>query len=193
MAGYGANNFRWAKLTSDADPSKLPTYEGAMSMGPLTSVTDAITMVSGENYGDDQLQDFIEEFQKLDIDVGSTDIPAATAAAFLGAKVGEDNEVHLNVEDEAPYGGAGFVARRGRKQADGTYKRYFRAVVYPMIKGRKNNGSVTTKGSSITFANDSAHFTGKAAANGDYIVQKDFDSLEAATAWLDTVMPMATT
>lgn len=191
MAGYGANNFRWAKLTSDADPSKLPTYEAAMSMGPLTSVTDAVTMVSGENYGDDQLQDFVEEFQKLEIDVGSTDIPVATAAAFLGATLAEDGELHLNTEDAAPYGGAAFVARRGRKEADGTYKRYFRAVMYPMIKGRKNNGAVTTKGSSITFANDSAHFTGKAAANGDYMIQKDFETMDAAMAWLDTVMPLA--
>lgn len=191
MAGYGANNFRWAKLKSDADPSKLPVYEGAMSMGPLTSVTDAVTMVTGENYGDDQLQDFIEEFQKLDVDVGSTDIPVTTAAAFTGATVDEDGMVHLNHNDEAPYGGASFVARRGSKQEDGTYKKYFRVVIYPMVKGRKANGAVTTRGSSISFANDSAHFTGKASASGDYMVHRDFDTMEAALAWLDTVMPMA--
>lgn len=193
MAGYGANSFRWAPLVSDSDASKLPTYGSALSMGPLTSVTDAITMVSGENYGDDELQDFIEEFVKLDVDVGSTDIPMATIAAFLGAKLSEDNELHFNVNDEAPYGGACFVARRGHRQADGTYKRYFRAVLYTMIKGRMNNGSVTTKGSSITFSNDSAHFTGKVCAMGDHTVKKDFDTMDAALAWLNTVMPMATT
>lgn len=193
MAGYGANSFRWAKLVSDADDTKLPTYAGALSMGPLTSVTETVTMVSGENYGDDELQDFVDEFQKLEIDVGSTDIPMATSAAFLGATLSEDNMLSLNTEDDAPYGGAAFIARRGRKMADGTYKRYFRAVLYPMLKGRRNNGAFTTKGSSISFANDSAHFTGKACAKGDYIVQKDFDTMAAAEAWLETVMPLAKT
>lgn len=191
MAGYGANSFRWAKVTSDTDNTKLPVYEAALSMGPLTSVTETVTMVSGENYGDDELQDFIEEFQKLEIDVGSTDIPVATSAAFTGATMGEDNVLSFNTENEAPYGGAAFIAQRGRKMADGTYKRYFRAVLYPMLKGRRNNGAATTKGSSISFANDSAHFTGKACAKGDYIVQQDFDTMAAAEAWLETVMPMA--
>ena len=135
--------------------------------------------------------EFIEEFQKLEIDGGSTDIPVATSAAFTGATMGEDNVLSFNTENEAPYGGAAFIAQRGRKMADGTYKRYFRAVLYPMLKGRRNNGAATTKGSSISFANDSAHFTGKACAKGDYIVQQDFDTMAAAEAWLETVMPMA--
>jgi len=191
MAGYGAYGFRWAPIVSDADPTKLPTYGPALSMGPLASVAETITMVTGENYGDDVLQDFIEEFQRLDLSVVSTDIPVTTAAAFLGIKPGEDGAMALNVDNEAPYGGAGFFARRGHKQADGTYKRYFRAVLYPYIKGKLSGVTATTKGSSISFANDTAQFTGTTCAKGDYRIQNDFDTAEAAKAWLDSMMPMA--
>ena len=191
MAGYGANNIRWGKLVSDADASKLPTYEPALSMGPLTSVTDSVTFASGENHGSDELQDFIEEFVKIDVDVVSTDIPEAASVAFLGLTKGEDGILHFNKDDDPPYGGVGFIARRGRKLSDNTYKKYFRVMIYPMVKGRRSNVSAGTKTGSISFTNDNAHFTGKTCASGDYVAQQDFETMAAALAFLDSVLPLA--
>lgn len=190
MAIYGAKGLRVAKITADTAASAYPVYDGAVGMGPLVAVTDNITYAEGRNYGDNDLQEYVSEFQELSVDVEVTEIPVEVAAIIYGAEQDEDGGIAYKTGDAAPDVGLGFYTSKIVK-AGGVTVRRFQGVRYLSLKGSRQGTTYNTKGQSIAFANGKAHFVGKASANGVFQEFSDnFDTEAKAIAWLDEKLPM---
>ena len=189
MAQYGAKYLRFAKKTAAGVAGEsFPTYAAAVDLGPLVSVTDTITYATAENYGDNELQEFVNEFQRIDVTAAMTEMPIASAAVVYGASVGANGGIGYNREDSAPEGCLCFYTNKQAKK-DGVQSKFFQGVFYPNLKGSRQGATYNTKGSSITFANGQANFTGSAEENGFYQVFSDnLATEEAAKAWCDKML-----
>lgn len=191
MSVYGAKYLRWAKKTAAGEVgSKLPTYEAAKSLGPLVSVADTITYASGRNYGDNRLQESVDEFQELSAVVSVTELPIDTAAEMFGATKSTSGGLTFSDADEAPEGALGFYTFKQSLDADsGVQKRFYQGVFYPNVKASRQGATYNTKGQSITFANGQVNFTGTSEENGFFQIFSANLATEAlAKAWVDKMM-----
>lgn len=191
MAVYGAKYLRWApKTAAGVAGTSFPTYGDAVDLGPLVSVADTITYASARNYGDNVLQESVDEFQELAVTASMTEMPIESAAAVYGASLGASGGIGYNAEDSAPEGGLGFFTSKLTKDATtGVQKKFYQGVFYPSVKGSRQGATYNTKGQSITFANGQANFTGSAEENGFFQVFSANLATEAeAKAWVDKML-----
>lgn len=189
MATYGAKYLQagvFAESDADVSAEAFPKYGKVVNLGPLVQVTDSITYAEAKNYGDDELQEYANEFQEMTVDVEMTEMPMATAAAIYGASLDESSEdLSYGTGDEAPYIGLAFYTKKQIK-INGVTSVHYQGVYYPKLKGSRQGATYSTKGQSITFANGKAHFVGSASANGKYqVFSKNFTSETEAKAWVD--------
>lgn len=190
MAIYGAKYLQWAKKTkAGVVGSAFPTYDAAINLGPLVSVADTITYASAKNYGDNVLQESVDEFQEIGVVVGMTEMPMSAAAAVYGATLSKSGGVSYGAEDEAPEGALGFYTTKLTKDASGVKKKMYQGVFYPSLKGSRQGVTYNTKGESITFANGQANFTGTAEENGFFqCFSANLETEAAAKAWVDKML-----
>lgn len=185
MAKFGAKHINFAPIKTEPEGS-LPTYDASVNLGALQTVTDAVNFVTGEQHGDDVLQEHVSEFSNITVDVEVAELANVTASAVLGAehKAGASNkpgEVVHNIEDVAPWGG---LTALGGKIIGGVHKYY--GVFYPKVKAAMQGETFATKSNSITLSGGKLHFNGTAAKNGDFkIVSDDFATEAEAKAWCD--------
>ena len=190
MAVYGAKYLRWAPQTAaGVAGTSLPTYGEAKDLGPLVSVADTITSASARNYGDNLLQESVDEFQEISVTAGMTEMPIESAAAVYGATLSANGGIAYGAEDAAPYGGLGFYTTKMSKDETGVMKKFYQGVFYPKLKGSRQGATYNTKGQSITFANGQANFVGSAEENGFFqIFSKNFATEAEAKAWVDLML-----
>lgn len=186
MAVYGAKGLQWAKETAaGVEGESFPTYDTPVGLGPLVSVADTITYATAENYGDNVLQEHVSEFQRIDVTVNMTEMPIDSAAAVYGATKNAQGGLSYRAEDSPPDGCLGFYTTKITKGEDGVQKKYFQGVFYPNLKGSRQGATYNTKGSSITFANGQANFTGTAEENGFFqVFSGNLETEEAAKEWV---------
>lgn len=189
MATYGAKYLQagvFAESNADVSAEAFPKYGKVVNLGPLVQVTDSITYAEAKNYGDDELQEYANEFQEMTVDVEMTEMPMATAAAIYGASLDESSEdLSYGTGDEAPYIGLAFYTKKQIK-INGVTSVHYQGVYYPKLKGSRQGATYSTKGQSITFANGKAHFVGSAPANGKYqVFSKNFNTEAEAKGWVD--------
>lgn len=189
MAVYGAKYLQWAKKTAAGVVGEsFPTYDAAVNLGPLVSVTETITYASARNYGDNELQESVDEFQELGIAAAMTEMPIEAAAAVYGARVTSSGGISFNREDAPPQGCLGFYTSKQSKK-DGVQQKFYQGIFYPSLTGSRQGTAYNTKGQSITFANGQANFVGSSEENGFWMVMSDNLATEAeAKAWVDTMM-----
>lgn len=190
MAQYTAKYLRWGKKTAaGVEGTSFPTYDTAVDMGPLASVAETINTSRAENYGDDELQEFVDEFVSLALAATVTEMPVDAAAAVYGAAKNKSGGISFNVDDAPPEGGLGFVTGKMYKNGDGVLTKAYQGVFYPNVTGARQGTTFNTKGSSISFANSACNFTGKAEENGYHTVLSGNLATEAeAKAWVDKML-----
>ena len=190
MAIYGAKYLKFAPMTAAGTAgSKLPTYGAAADLGPLVSVGDTITYSSARNYGDNVLQESVDEFQELSVTASMTEMPIESAAIVYGATKTATGGIAYAEGDNAPYGMLAFYTTKMTKDANGINKKFFQGVAYPKLKGSRQGATYNTKGQSIAFANGQANFVGSAEENGFFqIFSKNFDTEAEAKAWVDKML-----
>ena len=185
MARYGAKYIKFAKIKEEKDKS-LPTYDSVRDLSKLQTVTDSVAFVSGEQYGDNELQEKMTEFSSVTVDVEVTELQNEAAAVVLGAThtpaaEGKTGEIAHNINNVAPWGGLVFMGCKIIQNV----RKYF-GVYYPKLKAEMQGETYATKGSSITLSGGKLHFAGTATKNGDYkIVSDDFDAEDKAKEWCD--------
>lgn len=187
MAKYGAKYLKWApfgQTSPDADAAAFPKYGTPMSLGSLVKVTDSPEMASGTIYGDDVLEDKVDEFKECGIDLELTDITPEVFKAVLGARSasgGEDNDVYFTDTDNPPYGGLAFFIdkiKNGVKSWQGIY--------YPKIKGAMQGDEYTTKGDNITLTGGKLKFSALVPKCGRWkVISENFATAAAAQSWVD--------
>lgn len=183
---YGAKKLMWAPFAeTDAEPvGSLPKYGTAMQLGELNKVTDSPAFNEAKAYGDNGLARYVNEFKEVPIDVEILDLTNEQASAVTGSKLGttEGKDLHFNTEDNAPYGGLSFYIN---ELMAGNVKKY-KGIFYPKVKASMQGKEYSTKGDTITLANEKLRFLGSAAKNGDWKIESEYFATEAeAEAWVE--------
>lgn len=185
MARYGAKYIRWAPWAAEqtSTSSGFPSYGAAIALAELQKVSDTPNYSEASQYGDDGLQEYVNEFKDVDVDIEITDLPVETEKQVLGntqaAKSGD--VVICNAADNAPYGGLGFISCILR----GNVRKY-QAIIYPKLKAAMQGEEYSTKGDSLTLAGGKLKFKGAATDKGDWKLKSKYqDTEDAAKGILD--------
>lgn len=184
MARYGARYIKWAKFAAEqSSSSSFPSYDAAIALAELQKVTDQPNYNEASQYGDDGLQEYVNEFKDVDVDIEITDLPTDVEKPVLGvvntAKSGD--LICLSGDDNPPYGGLGFVSCIIRKN-----EKKFQAIIYPKLKATMQGEEYSTKGDSLTLAGGKLKFKGAATDAGDWKLKSKYvTTYDAATAIVD--------
>lgn len=185
MAKYGAKYLRFApfaEITPEPDGA-LPNYGAPMGIGELVKVTDAPVFNEGKIYGDNALAEHVNEFKECAIDVETTELSNATAAALFGATIDAiSKDIQFAEGDNAPYGGFGFIACK----IIGNVPK-FQGIYYPKVKAAMQGDEYTTKGDGVTLTGGKLKMTAATCNTGDWkIVSDDLESEALAKSWVDS-------
>ena len=184
MAAFGAKYPRFAP-NKTVTPAGVVTYDAPVTIGALNKADLTVTMASGKVYGDNELQESIDEFVSGTLAMETSDMEDAVAGKIYGATVLEKLCTY-NTGDTPPEGGLGYyktLVRGGKK--------IFKTVFYPRAKAAIGNDTAATKADSITFSTVATNWTIMADKRGNWRLTEEHATEEAAKAWLDTQMGVA--
>ena len=94
-----------------------------------------------------------------------------------------------NADDTPPYLGIGLVGKSRTSKKEGIV---YRAKVYAKIQFKEPNDENTTKQESTTFNHTTMEGNLFVLPNGDWKSENEFDSLEAAKAFVDKILGIGT-
>lgn len=188
MASFGAKYPYFSKVKEEP-AGKLPVYESdPVRIGKLVKADLTVNLASGKLYADDALAESVDEFVSGSIAMETDDMEDSVAAVVYGAKV-EEKLVRYNQGDAPPAGGLGYIKRLMRNK-----KVICKGYYYPLVKAALGNDTAQTKTDSITFGTNATTFTVFACENGDWRHTEEFETEEAAVAWVkEQLSPPKTT
>ena len=182
MASFGAKNPYFAPIESEPEGT-LPVYKGEpVKIGRLVKADLTLTMASGKLYADDELAESAEEFVSGSIAMETDDILDTVASVIYGATVKEKTVVY-NTSDNPPPGGLAYYKKLMRHG-----KLVFKGLFFPRVKAALGNDAAQTKADSITFGTSATTFTVSNANNGDWRYTEEFETENAALAWVKTML-----
>lgn len=181
MAGFGARYICFAPFSGEEPAAAMPKYGDAINFGRLVKSELTVTMASGKMYGDDVLDESIDEFISAALAVETTDLTLEHEAIIFGSTVEEESdELVDSTEDTIPYGGLTYIKVIMRKGA-----KVYRSYYYPKVKATFGTDSANTKTDSITMASTPLNFTVFEPNVGKWRYRAEFDTYAAAKAWCD--------
>ena len=188
MAGFGANYIQFAPFKGAEPAAALPQYDEKVNFGRLVKAELTVTMVSGKIYGDDVLDESIDEFVSGSLAVETTDLTLEHEAVIFGSTMSSTSDKTLtdSTEDTVPYGGIAYIKALIRKG-----KKVYRGVYLPKVKATFGTDSANTKTDSITMSSTPLTFTVFEAATGEWREREEFDTLAAAKTWCDSKLAKA--
>ena len=182
MASFGAKNPYFAPIESEPEGA-LPVYKGEpVKIGRLVKADLTLTMASGKLYADDELAESAEEFVSGSIAMETDDILDTVASVIYGAAVKEKTVVY-NTSDNPPPGGLAYYKKLMRHG-----KLVFKGLFFPRVKAALGNDAAQTKADSITFGTSTTNFTVSNANNGDWRFTEEFETEDAALAWVKAML-----
>lgn len=182
MASFGAKNPYFAPIESEPEGA-LPVYKGEpVKIGRLVKADLTLTMASGKLYADDELAESAEEFVSGSIAMETDDILDTVASVIYGAAVKEKTVVY-NTSDNPPPGGLAYYKKLMRRG-----KLVFKGLFFPRVKAALGNDAAQTKADSITFGTSTTNFTVSNANNGDWRLTEEFETEDAALAWVKAML-----
>ena len=182
MASFGAKNPYFAPIESEPEGT-LPVYKGEpVKIGRLVKADLTLTMASGKRYADDELAESAEEFVSGSIAMETDDILDTVASVIYGATVKEKTVVY-NTSDNPPPGGLAYYKKLMRHG-----KLVFKGLFFPRVKAALGNDAAQTKADSITFGTSTTNFTVSNANNGDWRFTEEFETEDAALAWVKAML-----
>ena len=182
MASFGAKNPYFAPIESEPE-GELPVYKGEpVKIGRLVKADLTLTMASGKLYADDELAESAEEFVSGSIAMETDDILDTVASVIYGATVKEKTVVY-NTSDNPPPGGLAYYKKLMRHG-----KLVFKGLFFPRVKAALGNDAAQTKADSITFGTSTTNFTVSNANNGDWRFTEEFETEDAALAWVKAML-----
>lgn len=194
MPQYGAKMLQWAPFaaTNPEPADSLPNYGTPMNLGALQSVAETLNFSEGEARGDDVRKIYIKEFVDGSLAVGVLELANATASAITGATIDSTQnakDIHFSANDNAPYGCLGFYI--ACMKDDGT--KYYKGIFYPKVKASMDGRTYNTKQKTIVLDSPKLTFAVDACANGEYRIESDELTTEAAAkTWVNGKVKAAT-
>ncbi len=188
MAGFGARYIRFAPFAGDEPAAALPKYGEAVAFGGLSKAELTITTVTGSIYGDDVLDEKVDEFGSGTLNVETTDMSLEAEAAIYGSTLdNEKKEIVDNTDDEIPFGGITYIKVLLRKG-----KKVFRAYYLPKVKAGFSTDTAQTKNESISLSATPSTFTVLPPNAGDWRYRAEFTTEAEAKTWCDGKLAPAT-
>ncbi len=183
MAGFGSEFARFLPFKTEETETAAPTYDPPVSLGPLVTGNLAITNASGEQYGNNKLQEKIEKFASGAIPMEVTDLPKASAAIIFGATYNATNsKVDYGADDVPPYGALQYIKNILRNGIE-----IFEAIHYVKARAARPGDNSQTRTGSITLQNTTINWSIMAPlhAGTKWQYTAEFATREAAIAYLD--------
>lgn len=180
MASFGAKYIQFAPMKEEPADT-LPKYNAKISLGALSKAELTVNSVSGEQYGDDVLQEKVDEFVSGSLAVETCDLSLENEKTIFGATA-ESEEIINKDSDQIPYGGIAYIKVmlvKGVKSYRGTYLPKCKAAALPA-------DSAATKAGSITLGNAPVTFTVFASNTGEWRERKEFATEIEAKQWCDS-------
>ena len=120
MAGFGANYIQFAPFKGAEPAAALPQYDEKVNFGRLVKAELTVTMASGKIYGDDVLDESIDEFVSGSLAVETTDLTLEHEAVIFGSTMSGTSVKTLtdSTADTVPDGGIAYIKaliRKGKK------------------------------------------------------------------------------
>lgn len=125
MAKVGLKNIYVAKILTESD--EATTYDAPRKISKAMTASVTPNVNSAPLYGDDQLQETIEELDSLTVAIGINELNNEDYAYLLGKTVDSNGGVTDSINDEAPYVALGYEVplTKGRKRMTWLYKGKF--------------------------------------------------------------------
>ena len=155
-----------------------PVYGPVIDLGAAVKDYLTINYSEAKAYGDDVTQLALREFVDGQLQIETLLSDLEVDAALYGSRL-EGGALYDHVDDAPKSGGHGCIQKL--KTKTGTV---YRAIFYFFVTPSQNADNADTKGSSITFTNNSITANVMADASGHWRVRSDFGSQEEAIAFI---------
>lgn len=165
-----------------------PQYDTKIDMGHAVKGYLAVTTVSAEIPGDDDIQVAIDKFASGQLDVETTMSDLEVNAKLFGHHyTDEDGEVS-GEDDAATLGGYAFVEPIMKKDKTVEYRASCFFKTQPIPSAEKQEAD-TKKGTEITPKMNAVSLKVFRDASGKWRQRKDFATLKEADTWIDSIFP----
>lgn len=184
MANFGLSIPWIAELNTETGK-----YSNAFKPGKATNTSVTPEYAEGSLYADNQEAEYLKEFKRAVVTVGTDTLPAIAKTVVFGHCVNDEGEEISNSNDGGKYVGYGFISR---EVINGVSK--YMACILLKVKFNEGEESYETKGDSIVFKTPS--ISGNASVIGvayDGVKKDDwrikspaFATEEEADQWIQT-------
>ena len=179
MAQVGLNNLHFAILTKDTAEELI--YETPKPIAGAIEATINPAVDTQELYADDQLWESVSTLGKIDVEVGTADLPLAVRAKLLGNEI-VDGVLIENKADIPPYIALGFKSLK----SNGKYRYVWllKGVAQPMAE------DYSTKKDSVEHKTPSISFTFMPRLHDGqwkHTADEDSEDFTGADTWFEKV------
>ena len=181
MAVFGCCYPKWAPFTGAEPENALPKYGTAVNLGKLASANLTVNNATGDFHGDNKVAERVTEFTSGELAIETDDVLPKDKAAVYGATYDEEKGIAYKDNDAPPWGG---IAYYKTLQVDGAV--VYECCFYPKAKAQLGNDSVSTKGSSITFAGTTTTFSLYSPNTREWQFTHRCTTEAEAKAWCDS-------
>lgn len=136
--------------------------------------------------GDDQIVKQIDVFKNATVAAKVTSLPIAAATVMFGHTV-VGTEIKRNTADKANYVGYGYTTTQVNDNGADTYI----AKIIPKVKFMDGAETFTTNGDTITITAPQISGMAVADLNGDWLIEKTFDTEAEALAYVKSTLSIA--
>ena len=187
MAKKGLRYVAVGKLADGATSGATATYTDSKYMGTSAGLTGNISANDVKDYGDDRVVETDTSFQSGTLSWEKNELADEDYAYILGHTYDSTEKTVLaNADDIAPYIGLGVV---GVSSVDNEDK--YLAKFYYKCQFHEPNDENTTKQDSVTFSHTTIEGNVFTLKNGDWRMQKSFDTEAAAIAWVNGLLSIS--
>lgn len=184
MAKTGFEYVVAAKLNTSVSKSKATAkYTEARVISPAAAVNGSPTTSDVKDYGDDRTVETDVSVTGGTLSLELNEPTMENEAWMLGHEVEETGGMVRNVNDIPPYLGIGFV---GKSKRDG--KTVFKSKVYLKSQFKEPNDENQTKQENVTFSHTTLEGNLFQLENGDWKVENEHETLEAAKTAVNTLL-----
>lgn len=177
MAKKGIQYAVFGLLKSDG------TYENGAYLSPVAAFNGTPNNSNVKDYGDDRCVEVANETTGASLSVELNNDDLEIGAMLLGHTL-TSGEMVYNVNDVAPYVGAGAIGKSGSK---------YRAKFYKKVQFAEPNDENATKQESTTFGHYTLEGDAVPMEDGSWKREKEFTTLAEAKTWLNGIVGISGT
>ena len=190
MAKIGFEYIAAAKLSAEnATSIATATYTEGKEIGPGANFNVTVTANDVKDFGDDRVLVTDVSVTGGTVSAELNEPTMENEAWMLGHTYAKETGVIRNADDTPPYLGIGLVGKSRTSTKEGII---YRAKVYAKVQFKEPNDENASKQDSTTFNHTTMEGNLFVLPNGDWKSENEFESLEAAKAFVNKALGIGT-